>query len=191
MEPVGVEREVRAQRKDLLHFVVRPGGPAREAAAESGQVADGDSQTDLLFRLAGRLGERLAGAQMPAHGDVEGARPGVLRLRAPLEQGERPSAFFDPPDPDMECSVPVTVAMDFASGLEDAGGHAILVEHGEELVLRIGGGTCGAQNRSRTLSSAPSATSCSVSSLRPGRTSRRTTPSPASRYWPTQSSRGE
>ena len=135
--------------------------------------------------------KRLTSAEMPAHGDVERARPRVLRLRPSLEEGERPSVLVDASDPDVERTVPVAVTVDVASGFDGAGMATLLVQDVERFVLRIGGGADSAQNRSSTCSRAPAATSCSVSSLRPGRTSRCMTPSSSSRYWPTQSSRGE
>ena len=191
MEPVSVEREVRAQREDILNLVVGPSVAARKASTEPGQVGQGDVEADLLVRFADRLLERLAGTEMPADGDVERAGPGVLGAGAALEERERPSALVDAADPDVERAVPVAVAVDVTSGLDRTRASTVLVKDVEQLVLRIGRGVGGAQNRSSTPSSAPSATSCSVSSLRPGRTSRCITPSSSSRYCPTQSSRGE
>ena len=191
VEPVRVEGEVGASGEHLLHLVVGPSVAARKAAAEPGQVGQGDVETDLLVRFADRVRERLAGTEMPADGDVERAGPGVLGSGAALEEGERPTVLVDAADPDVQRAVPVAVAVDVASGLDRTRGAAALVQDVEQLVLRIGGGVRAAQNRSSTPSSAPSATSCSVSSLRPGRTSRCMTPSSSSRYCPTQSSRGE
>ena len=76
-----------------------------------------DGEPDLLLRLADCLGEGLAGTEVPAHGDVERARPGVLRPRTSLEEGERPAVSVDASDPDVECAVPVAVAVDVAAAL--------------------------------------------------------------------------
>ena len=197
MQPVGVEREIRAHREDLLHLVV----PAVRRRARTGvRAARGHPA-----RRRARSPPRPRGPPRPASRRPAGARRRRRRARPASVSfdGERrwKSAngrrLVDPADPDVERSVPVAVAMDLAAGLASAGGPAVLVEDVERLVLRIGDRRGSltlrvlAQNRSSTCSRAPSAISCSVSSLRPGRTSRWTTPSSASRYWPTQSSRGE
>ena len=190
MEAVGIEWKIRAEREDLLYLVVRASCARREAAAEPCDVPELDQNADLLLGLAHCLGERLAGAKVPTHGDVEGAGPGVLRVRSSLEEREGQSACIDAPDPDVECPVPVPVAMDIATALSDPRALAVLFENVEQLVLWVGRSRV-AQNRSSTFWSAPASMCCSVSSSRPGRTSRWTMPSSSIRYWPTQSSRGE
>ena len=158
---------------------------------EPRQILQSDREPDLLLGFASRVGERFAGSEMPANGNVERARPRVLRLRAPLEEGEQPPRLVDAADPDVQRTVPVAVAVDILAELPNAGGTTVLVEDVEGIVLGIGRAVQAGQKRSSTCSRAPSAMSCSVSSLRPGRTSRCTMPRSSSRYWPTQSSRGE
>lgn len=77
--------------------------------------------------------------------------------------------------------MPVPVPMDVAAALADTGPAAVGVEDVKELVLWVGRGR-GAQKRSSTPCSAPSEMSWSLSSLRPGCTSRRMTPSSSIRY---------
>jgi len=191
MQPVRGQRQVGADGEDALHLVVGAAGPAREAATEGGEIVRHDPEPDLLVCFAYGLREGLSCPQVPANGDIECPRPRVLRTGSALEERELSPCLVDTTDPDVKGAVPVAVAVDSASLLDLAGRRAVLVQDVEELVLRVGGDRGVAQNRSSTPSSAPSATSCSVSSLRPGRTSRCSTPSPSSRYWPTQSSRGE
>ena len=140
----------------------------REAASEPDEALGRHLQPDLLLGLPGRVGERLAGTEVAADRDVERTRPRVLRLRAALEEDERPALLVEPADPDVESRVPVAVAMDVAATLPAAGRHPVGVEDVELLVLRIGGARPAAQNRSSTPCRAPSETSWSFSSLRPG-----------------------
>jgi hypothetical protein len=81
----------------------------------------------------------------------------------------------------MDCGVPVTVAVNISAPFPESGAIPVRVEDVKLLVLRVG---CrlSDQNRSRTPWSAPSETSWTVSSFRPGWISRRTTAWSSIRY---------
>ncbi len=104
------------------------------AEPQPDHVRGADGEADLLLGLAeGRL-DRLAGARVAGHGDVERAGPGVLPLGAALEDEVR-RPIEHAPHPDVHAAVPVAVAVHGGARLLPPEGRALARVEIEELSL--------------------------------------------------------
>ena len=192
MEHVGIERQIGAHREDLLDLVVQASRPVREAAPEphevsratSSPISSSASRTASASVSPARRCPPTATSRAPGHVSFDGERrwksangpfsstPPTQMWSAPCQSPSRwtsPRAFCTP------VGRPESSRTSKGSSCGSVIGRASL-----RASRRAFGSTT--QKRSSTFSSAPSAISCSVSSLRPGLTSRWTVPSSPSRY---------
>src|SRR4029079_13217326 len=124
VKSIVIQREIRAEREHLLDLVVGFTDAVCKSPPEGCQLGEREDEADLLLGLPHRLGKALACAQVPSDGNIERAGPGVLRCGSALEQRERSTVGVDAANPDVERSVPVTVAVDVAASLGGACRHA-------------------------------------------------------------------
>jgi hypothetical protein len=115
----------------------RPIACGDEVSSDEREIGETDIQADLLVRLADRLIQRLARAEMAANRCVEIPGPGVLRQRPPLKERERPVST-NPADPDVQRRMPVPIPMDLTTRFDATSWLPIGIEDIEEFVLGVG-----------------------------------------------------